>query len=238
MRYAIISDIHSNLEALQTALDYLSSAKIDKYINLGDVVGYGADPKDCLKIAAELSETIICGNHDKAVFTPKLLSWFNPLAREAVEWTCGQLSEDEIGKLKDFPMKRIEDDFTLVHGSPNSPEEFKYLTMMREAGPAFHSFDNWICFVGHTHIPQVFIDKENITGYLEPGKFSLRRDERYIINCGSIGQPRDMDKRLSFGIFDDKENVLEIVRLEYDAKKAGEKIKKAGLPEYFADRLL
>jgi diadenosine tetraphosphatase ApaH/serine/threonine PP2A family protein phosphatase len=238
MRYAILSDIHSNLEALERALDYLSDQNIDKYWVLGDLVGYGANPQEVCDRLFKLTDVIILGNHDQAIFDAKLLDWFNQDARTALEWTKTQLNQETKDKLAKLPYIRIENDVTLTHSSPNYPEEYSYIFEWKDVEPVFSVFKTRFCFIGHTHVPQLFSEKAQISRYLEEGTCLLDRSERYLINCGSVGQPRDYDKRLSCGILDDKDDVLDIVRLEYDKRKAADKIRSQGLPAFLADRLL
>jgi len=238
MRYAILADIHSNLEALQTALDYLTDQKIDKYWILGDLVGYGANPQEVCDQVFNLTEVIILGNHDQAVFDFQLLDWFNQDARKALEWTRTQLNQETIKKLSELPYMRIEDKVTLTHSHPDHPEKYAYIFEWKDAETAFKVFKTPLCFIGHTHVPQLFSEKAQISRYLEEGTCLLQSNERYLINCGSVGQPRDYDKRLSFGILDDQDETLDIVRLDYDKEKAADKIRAEGLPSFLADRLL
>jgi diadenosine tetraphosphatase ApaH/serine/threonine PP2A family protein phosphatase len=132
----------------------------------------------------------------------------------------------------------ITSDATLAHGSPDQPEEFHYLFSVADARPSFRAFQTPLCFVGHTHIPSLFMESAFSMDYLPPGLYPLKKDERYILNPGSVGQPRDRDPRLALGIFDDEKWTFELVRLEYDNRKAAQKIRKAGLPDFLAARLL
>ncbi len=238
MRYAILSDIHSNLEALETAAGHAETKQIDRWIVLGDTVGYGANPNECFEWVVNHAQLFIMGNHEKAVIDPKLREWFNPLAREAIIWTAGILAEPLKKRIADLPFLKIEKGITWTHGSPDKPEDFRYLTRFEDAAPSFQSMENDVCFVGHTHVPCCFCLSRKSTEYLAPGVTELAAGERYILNPGSVGQPRDRDPRLAFGIYDDTAKTFEIIRLEYDNQKAAEKIRKAGLPRYLADRLL
>lgn len=238
MRYALFSDIHSNWEALETALEYLSKEKIDEYWVLGDCVGYGANPNECFCWVLENARVALMGNHEKAVLDVELRDWFNPDARRAIEWTADVLKKEYQNKIPRLNYLHITPSTTLAHGSPDEPEEFRYLFSFRDARSSFRSFETPICFVGHTHVPSLFTESAETATYLTPGNYRLKREERYIVNPGSVGQPRDRDPRLAFGIFDDEDWTFELVRLEYDNQKAASKIRKAGLPAFLADRLL
>ena len=238
MRYAILTDIHSNLEALETALDYLSNQKIDEYWTLGDNVGYGANPNECLEWVFTHARVILAGNHEKALVDRKILDWFEGSARTAILWTAGVLQPGSREKISKLHYVHMTANATLVHASPNQPEEFHYLFSPEEARPAFRAFQTPLCFIGHTHVPTRFVESSRSAEYLPPGKYQLERGERYILNPGAIGQPRDRDPRLAFGIFDEDDWTFEVVRLQYDNQKAAGKIRDAGLPVHLAARLL
>ncbi|MBI4970331.1 MAG: metallophosphoesterase family protein [Candidatus Omnitrophica bacterium] len=238
MRCAIFSDTHSNWEALSTFLDYCHKNHIDRYWMLGDVVGYGADPQIVQKKVFEISDVVIRGNHDQAMVDDELLAWFNDEAKEAILWTRGQFDSKTKEKLASLPYSYVEGGVTLVHASPLNFDQFPYLITWKEAAEAFRYFNTPLCFIGHTHFPQIFLLKQKASSYLDEGIYPLDRNDRYIISCGSVGQPRDNDHRLAFGIFDDEAYTLELVRLEYPKEIAASKIRKAGLPRFFADRLL
>lgn len=240
MKYAIISDIHSNLEALQRALGEIQKRGCDKIICLGDVVGYGADPSECLKRVRESAGEIIMGNHDRAVEDIRLREYFNEWARTAIEWTARMLSEEEKAAIRQFVpiVINAKENITWTHGSVHEMGEFHYLFDTAEAGKSFDVLETRFCFFGHTHIPSIFSEKGKEVQYLPAGKSELSPNDRYLINPGSVGQPRDRNPELSFAFFDSKQFLLEIVRLDYDNQKAAEKIRKAGLPDFLADRLL
>ena len=238
MKYAVLSDIHSNWEALETALEYLAKEKIGEYWVLGDSIGYGADPNKCFCWVLENARVALMGNHEQAAVDPQLREYFNGYARTAIEWTADVLKEEYKKKIAGLRYLHITPSVTLAHGSPNEPKEFRYLLSSEEAHASFRVLETPICFVGHTHIPSRFTASSEEGEYLPPGRYPLKKKERYILNPGSVGQPRDQDPRLSFGIFDDEDWAFEIVRLKYDNEKAAAKIRKAGLPAYLADRLL
>ena len=237
MRYAILADIHSNWEALETAVHYLAKKKINEVWVLGDTVGYGANPNECFDWVIQHARVALMGNHEKAVIEPSLREEFNPEAKIAVAWTAEVLKPEHQKKIRGLPYLHIRSSSTAAHGSPDEPETFRYLFSFADARPSFAVFKTPICFVGHTHYPALFTESKGTTDYLAAGKYALKKEERYIINPGSVGQPRDWNPRLGFGIFDDEEWTFEQVRLEYDYRKAAEKIRQAGLPASLADRL-
>jgi len=238
MRHAILSDIHSNWEALETAVHYLKKQKIDEYWVLGDTIGYGANPNECFAWMFQNARVALAGNHERAVVDPRILEWFNTEARRAVEWTAEVLDPEYQKKIPELRYLHITLSSTLTHGSPDRPDEFRYLFSFEDARRSFHAFETPLCFVGHTHVPSIFYEATESMSYLREGVYELARNERYILNPGSVGQPRDRDPRLAFGIFDDRDWTFEVVRLEYDNRKAAEKIRQAGLPTFLADRLL
>ena len=239
MRIAIISDIHSNLEALQKSISIIEENKVDKIICLGDVVGYGANPKECLKIIHEISSFILLGNHDQAAADVRYTESFTVYANVAARWTNKILTESEKELLLSFPLSIESDGITYVHASPYRPSEWDYISNYEDAFFNFSYFNNNICFVGHSHIPEIFMEDYNEYQLVRNSvKLKCMPDKKYIINVGSVGQPRDRDWRLSFGIFDDKTYEYENIRSEYDVQSAAKKIVDAGFPHYLANRIL
>jgi diadenosine tetraphosphatase ApaH/serine/threonine PP2A family protein phosphatase len=232
MRVAIISDIHSNLEALQKALEIIDERKAEEIICLGDLVGYGANPNECVELTRKRASRILLGNHDQAAFDLSQTEHFNRHARTAAYWTNQTLTEENLEFLKSLPFQHAIDDLTFVHASPRDPEQWEYVFSAHEAKTNFESFQTRICFVGHTHIPGIFPED------LKTQKSGVTRENRYIINVGSVGQPRDGNWKLSFGIFDTSAWTYDLIRSEYDVQSASEKIVAADLPRFLADRLL
>jgi predicted phosphodiesterase len=239
MIYALISDIHGNLEALQTVLECIKSykKKIDKIICLGDIVGYGADPNECIRITRAVSDIILAGNHDFAVCGQTSIENFNDYARAAVLWSRETLNHEEIHFLKELPLTYREKGIDFVHSSLHRPESWRYLSGTFDTQIDFQLMEQNVLFVGHTHIPVIFENAETKINRLNDSEFSLEPAKKYIINPGSIGQPRDRDPRASFAFFDSEKNFVEIIRVEYDIKEAQRKIFEAGLPEVLATRL-
>ena len=230
MRIAIISDIHSNLQALQKAFEIIAAKEIDDVYCLGDIVGYGAEPNECIEMLQTHGVLCIAGNHDQAVFDTSKAEHLNRYARTAIEWTARQLTSDHAAFLSRLPYTMAAHDCTFVHASPDKPEEWKYIITGYDALEYFQFFATPICWVGHSHISGVYCE--------DPASLHVERGKKYIINVGSVGQPRNRDNRLSFGIFDVDRWEYEHVAAEYDAGAAREKIIEAGLPPYLGDRLL
>ncbi|MDD5084588.1 MAG: metallophosphoesterase family protein [Candidatus Omnitrophica bacterium] len=238
MRIAIFSDVHGNLEALDEFAGWLDKHKIDRSFMLGDVIGYGADPLACHEKAKALANVSIKGNHEAALYSDEVLNEFTDWAREALVWTRDKVPPEVKDALSGLQLVYIEDKFTFVHGSLARPEAFDYIMGIHDAWPTFRHLSTPICFIGHTHVPYISMESEQRGAYISAGRYPLKRNERYIINVGSVGQPRDRDPRLAFATFDTESYELELVRLVYDNKKSAEKIIKAGLPHYLAERLL
>ena len=237
MKYGIFSDVHSNLEAFKAVLDVYYRERIDHYIFLGDIIGYGADPAECLARLCELKAVTVAGNHDWAVagkFSPNNL---NVYAREAIFWTQKKLKKEDLTYLAGLNLTVEVDDFVCVHGSLKSPHDFNYIFDLDDATEDFNFLNKKIYFIGHTHRPGIYCqDKEN-TSYINQSKLTLEEDKRYLINIGSVGQPRDGDPRASFCIYDNEINSIEIIRVGYDIAKAASAILNEGLPPMLANRL-
>ncbi len=231
MRIAIISDIHSNLEALTKAFEIIETKNVDEIVCLGDIVGYGANPNECVELIKKRVKYVIMGNHDYAVAVDsRELAYFSSHARESDLWTRDVLTRENLEFLKSLPFTIQLKNLLFVHSSPAQPREWEYIFTEPQAKVQFHYFNEKICFIGHSHIPGIFPESGFYNGKLE-------KNIRYIINVGSIGQPRDGDWRLCFGIFDTTTWTYEQIRSEYDVEKTAEKIIRNGLPEFLARRL-
>lgn len=238
MRYAIISDIHGNLEAFKAVLEALKDERIDDYLSLGDVVGYGADPKECIKLLKSVNPKVaIAGNHEWGALGLKNTEDFTDIAGTAVAWTRNILDADELEYLRSFGLVHEDEKMALAHGTLNSPEEFYYIFDTDDAQATISEMRSPLCFIGHTHVPGIFVSEEGKLSVIDASSIRLDNDNKYIVNAGSIGQPRDGDNRSSYVIYDDEEFTLDIKRVEYDVKKAQERILRAGLPARLAARL-
>ncbi len=247
MRYAVLSDIHGNLEALTAVMDVLAGQRIDHYLCLGDVVGYGADPGACLDRLAACQATVVSGNHDAACIGKLEMGWFNEAARAAVLWTRDQLGFTELDVLRRWPLTATVDGLTLVHGTLRHPARFEYLVDVAQAMDTMTTCRTLMCLVGHTHVPCVIeFDRMQrkilrfLTSPAELTEMSFRDDPsalRYVVNPGSVGQPRDGDPRASVMVIDTSEKRMAIHRVAYDIASAQRKIRETGLPGFLADRL-
>ncbi len=238
MRYAIISDIHGNLEALNTVLEYIGKKKIPHTLCLGDVVGYGASPDECATLLRVRGIPTILGNHD-AVACGQEEPWgFNPIALSAVVWTTEHLSPENVDWLKSLPSSLEYESFLAVHATPEE-SEWDYMFTWEETLPYIARLreQNYrVCFFGHTHCPGIF-SEDGVYALDDDSKFTLDPEKIFLINPGSVGQPRDDDSRASFGIFNTETEEYELVRLEYDVDAAAQRILDAGLPGFLAERL-
>ena len=238
MRYAILSDIHSNWEALERSLDYLAKEKIDEVWVLGDSVGYGANPNECFGWVLEKTRVALLGNHEQAVVDPGLRDWFTGDARRAIEWTAGVLKPEHQQRIKSLNFLHVASPLTAAHGSPDKPEEYRYLFSFEDARPSFRAFETPICFVGHSHLPMIFsLGQDGYIRLFRSGKTKLQKGAKVLVNDGSVGQPRDDDPRAACAVFDTEKQVVEIRRVPYDIRSAQQKILQAGLPRILASRL-
>lgn len=240
MKIGIISDIHGNVEALQAVLEKLKN--VDKIVCLGDIVGYGADPVYCIEKIRELEAPCIMGNHEGAVTGELDLQYFNEDARQAIQWTKRQLKNRDFGYLSRLKRKiTISQDILGVHGSPRQPL-WEYILDKQTAEEIFNHFDFKIYFIGHSHIAGYFSfhQKNQVVHYfsaINGAEIAIQKDYSYIINCGSVGQPRDRNPQASFAIFDTEQLIVHIIRIDYPIAKAQDKINRANLPGFLAERL-
>jgi predicted phosphodiesterase len=240
MKIGIISDIHSNSEAINSVLKNIK--EVDEIICLGDIVGYGADPNYCIEKIKDLNCKCIAGNHDFAVVEKVNINYFNYAARAAILWTSPQLKKENFNFLLNLK-KRIElkDSVLAVHGSPQNPL-LEYILDKDTASFIFSKFNFKIYFVGHSHLAGCFSFNENnnqvdYMNFSNGGCLEINKNKRYIINCGSVGQPRDGNPKASYGIYDQKNEIVNIYRVSYPINLTQDKIFNAGLPRNLAYRL-
>ncbi|MDF1755909.1 MAG: metallophosphoesterase family protein [Verrucomicrobiales bacterium] len=236
MRYAIFGDIHANLEALETVLYDAAEQKCTDYVCIGDIVGYNANPVECLNKVREMGCPVVKGNHDEEAILDTSLEGLNPLAKRAMEWTRDQLGEAEREWLRNLKLVRQVRDFTIVHATLDTPGGWTYVTNKFDAMASFSYQFTQLCFYGHTHTPRIYIKNESVEA-IDETTTTLELGRKYFINVGSVGQPRDGDWRSSYAIYDVETKRVEIRRLEYDIQTAQQKILDAGLPEMLAHRL-
>ena len=235
--FAILGDIHANLDALNVVLDDCRAQGVTDFLCTGDVVGYNACPHECMEIVRALGCPVVVGNHDYYVSSRQNLDDFNPAAAAVVEWTRKQLSVDEMRFLRDFPFVATKMGITLVHSTLDNPEGFGYVFDHLQAEAHFSHQVTPLCFHGHTHCPMIYEKSMNGVFRIDAQDFALPIGRKYFINVGSVGQPRDGDPRATYVIYDPKERKIRYRRLEYDIEAAQERVRRAGLPERLAARL-
>jgi predicted phosphodiesterase len=244
MRYAILADIHSNLVAFQAVLcDIESRGGFDEIWCLGDIVGYGPEPHDCIKLLRQYKHVCVAGNHDWAAISNIDISDFNPIAAEAILWTRKQLNTEDVNYLQNLSLKIKKDDFTLVHGSPRHPI-WEYLDVawlsIDDIVDNFKQFDTRFCMVGHSHKPIIFQQDSSGRCFAAnfPREMNLTSESnRLIINPGGVGQPRDGDPRASYAIYDSHVQVIYHYRVEYDITATQQKMMECNLPPPLIERL-
>jgi predicted phosphodiesterase len=236
MKYAIIADIHGNLEAFQVVLEDIRAQHADQVVCLGDVVGYNANPKECLQIVRDMNIPCVKGNHDEYCSSEDHLDGFNPHAADAVHWTRNQLNDEEKQWLRDLKYSRMVDNFTIVHATLDAPQRWGYVFDKLAAAASFPYQNTQLCFFGHTHVPVAFMRDTVVRGGTY-SKFKVDASKKYFINVGAVGQPRDNNPKCAYVVYDTTAATIEIRRLEYDIAAAQAKILAAGLPERLAERL-
>ena len=237
MRYAVLSDVHGNLEALRAVLADAAD-RADAVLCLGDTVGYGADPGPCVEMVGERATTWVAGNHEYAVTGRIAMDWFNAYARAAAEWTRGRLDPECLAYLDGLPLVAEIGDATLVHASPARPEEWDYVLSREDGFAVLRAFATRLCFIGHSHVPGAWSVASSGLEH-ERGAVRLRLEDgrRYLVNVGSVGQPRDRDVRAAYAIWDEEGRAVESRRVPYDVETARRKIVATGLPSALGDRL-
>jgi predicted phosphodiesterase len=236
MRYAVIADIHANLEALEVVLADSKEQKCTHYCCVGDVVGYNANPKECLDIVRSMGMPVVKGNHDEYCSSEEDLEGFNPHAAEAVNWTRKQLSTEDRQWLRDLKYVRLVASFSMVHATLDGPQRWGYVFDKLAAAASFTYQNTAVCFFGHTHVPVAFVRDSVVRGGTY-SKFKTEPGKKYFVNVGAVGQPRDGNPKCGYVIYDLNEGTIELRRLDYDIEKAQKKIMAAGLPQRLADRL-
>jgi len=238
MKIALISDIHSNLEAFQAVMASLAGHEIEKVMFLGDIVGYGANPNECIDLLRSVADCYIAGNHDYAAVNKTDISYFNPYAQEAVLWTQEVLTRENALFLSSLPLTDALYDFMIVHSTPLHPELWDYVVYVSDAQIGFRNFTQQLCFIGHSHHPGIFVQDRAGRIFAEDQlTIKVKEGNRYIINIGSVGQPRDGNPLSSYGLYDTETNEYRLIRVEYNIALAQQKILAAGLPRFLAERL-
>ncbi|TFE66865.1 metallophosphoesterase [Methylacidiphilum sp. Yel] len=241
MKIAFLSDIHGNLEALESVLEEIAKIKVDKIICLGDVVGYGAEPSRCLRKIREQAEIILMGNHDYYCSLPQIpeamTNQLNPIALKAIHFTRSILSKEEKQFLASLPLIWQNEDLMAVHSNFRSPTSWQYVLSNEEAEENFRAASFRIGFLGHTHIVALFVQNDHSVFQFRFKRLFLKENFRFLLNVGSVGQPRDGDPRATFVVYQTENYEATLYRVAYDIEKSALKIKNANLPIQLAERL-
>jgi diadenosine tetraphosphatase ApaH/serine/threonine PP2A family protein phosphatase len=242
VKYAIFSDVHGNLEALDAVLAHAQRQQVEFHICLGDVIGYGADPNECVNRVRSLPRAVcLKGNHDAAAVDTQERAFFHEVALEGIHFSETQLSAENTAFLRALPyVYRDHARFMAVHASPFRPEEWEYVLDQVGAERAFEAMSpHRAAFIGHSHAPVVFVDDGSVQRFPAHEALALELDRyRYVMNVGSVGQPRDGNPDAAYAVLDDASESVRLYRVRYDREKAAEKILRAGLPPVLAERLL
>jgi predicted phosphodiesterase len=236
MKYAIIADIHANLEAFQVVLHDIEKQKCTHVACLGDVVGYNANPKECLDTVRAMNIPCVKGNHDEYCSSEQPMEGFAPHAAEAGNWTRARLREEDRCWLRELKFLRLVSNFTIVHATLDAPQRWGYVFDKLAAAASFTYQNTPVCFFGHTHVPVAFIRDSVVRGGTY-SKFKVEPGRKYFVNVGAVGQPRDGNPKAAYVIYDMDEGSIELRRLDYDIPGAQKKILDAGLPPRLAERL-
>ena len=237
MLHAIVSDIHGNLEALEAVLKDLERHRPAHIACLGDFVGYGASPNECIERLRPMIEAAVVGNHDLAAIGRVRLGGFNSDAAAAARWTDHRLSAENRAWLETLPYSLPWRGALLVHASPLHPEDWNYVLTPADAEAEMDSCAETLVLIGHSHYPGAFELEQGHARYTRAEEIALLPGRRYLVNVGSVGQPRDGDARAAYLLYDDRERLLRHVRLDYDVDSAMNRIRGAGLPTFLAERL-
>jgi diadenosine tetraphosphatase ApaH/serine/threonine PP2A family protein phosphatase len=235
-RYAILGDVHANIEALQATIEDARQQGVTDFVCVGDIVGYNANPCECVDLVREIECVTVRGNHDHYCSHDERLEDFQPLAANVIDWTRRQLRETHVRWLSGLPLSRVVGGFTLVHSTLDMPDHWGYVFDLLDAEAHFNYQTTALCFHGHTHVPLVF-EKRNDLIRAEPAKFRVSFGSKYFVNTGSVGQPRDGIPRCSYVLYNQKLREVEFRRVSYDVELAIDRNRRAGLPDRLSERL-
>jgi len=236
MRFAIFGDIHANLHALDAVLADAREQSCTHFVCMGDIVGYNAFPKECLDLIRKLECPVVKGNHDEQASMLGDQDGFNPLAEEAMNWTREQISQEDKDWLRSLRLQRQVRDFTIVHATLDTPHKWGYVFNQLDAAASFSYQHTAVCFIGHTHSPKAYV-RDGSVRTIPLDVLVLQKGKRYLINVGSVGQPRDGDWRSAYCVYDTANSELHLRRIEYDLPAAQNAVLEAGLPRKLAERL-
>ncbi|MBD3346198.1 MAG: metallophosphoesterase [Chitinivibrionales bacterium] len=239
MRYAIISDIHGNLEALEAVIRDIDERSVDKVICLGDIVGYYPDPNDCVDLVKKRSDLCLAGNHDYAAIGRVDTRTFTYYAYAAMEWTKRNISSESKKHLSSLQLTAQVDNMFCTHSSPSTREQWAYVFPDSELA-VFEAFNSLVCrlnFIGHTHWPSIMLQEQDKIILHSTHSIKLDASHFYLINVGSVGQPRDFDPRSCYALYDSDEQHVSLIRVRYDFTLTQKKIAANNLPTFLAERL-
>jgi diadenosine tetraphosphatase ApaH/serine/threonine PP2A family protein phosphatase len=242
MRIGVLGDVHGNMEALTAVVAAMRADGIDEWVQVGDIVGYGPEPSACIDVIRDLQCAVCLGNHDAAVLGLLDTAYFNNFARTAIHWTRQQLRASDLEYLRALQLVVRKPDYTVVHGTLHMPEQFGYVLSPVEALDSLRLQETRLCFVGHSHVPAIYMQRSSgpqdlDVVYQSEAEVSYQPYQRVLINVGSVGQPRDEDPRAAYVVVDTATQIASIRRVSYDIAGVQRKIRKAGLPEMLANRL-
>jgi len=238
MRIAIISDIHANLEALTAVLEDIENRNVEHIYCLGDVVGYGCNPRECLELVSKNCEIKLVGNHEFMAMNLISEEVCNSDARESLKWTQDQLTDYEMTLIEEYEIDRTVGDFHFVHSSPHEPEQWNYILDPVHTDLAFKALKANYCFVGHSHVPIICVERPDDQPRMKTGHNIVMDEEyRYIVSVGSVGQPRDNDPNACYVTVDTDSLDVNYHRVKYDVAKTQQKMTQAKLPEMLVKRL-
>ena len=237
MKYGILGDIHANLEALEAVLEDMEKQGVKKFVSVGDLVGYGANPIECIDIVRNrLKATVTAGNHDFAAVDKLNIDFFNAYARESALLTRKTLPEEHKAYIRSLKLVEYCDNFTVVHSTLYSPELFEYIQTSYDAHLSFEQQTTPLSFMGHSHVPVNFFKRKNVSFNMDT-EVKIDENTKIMVNVGSIGQPRDENPDAVSVVYDSDEALIRVSRVRYDVEKAARKIVSSGLPEILAERL-
>ncbi len=238
MKLALISDVHGNLQALQSVLEDIGRIEHDRLLFLGDAVGYGANPNEVVRLIATECDVCIMGNHDACALGLTQIDYFNSYAKQALEFTMSILDSESVRLISEYQTVGEMDEMLFTHATPSRPTDWNYCISAVQAAREFERFSTQACFIGHSHFPMVFSRNGSDTvGLLPPSDVTLKPDHKYLINVGSVGQPRDGDPRSCYVHFDTVTRELTYRRVSYDIESAQKAMTEKGLPDYLVKRL-
>ncbi len=237
MKYGILGDIHANLEALEAVLEEMESQGVKKHVSVGDLVGYGANPVECIDIVrGRLKAVVTAGNHDFAAVDKLNIDFFNAYARESALWTRKTLPDEHKAYIRSLKLVEYCDNFTVVHSTLYSPELFEYIQTSYDAHLSFEQQTTPLSFMGHSHVPVNFFKRKNVSFNMDT-EVKIDENTKIMVNVGSIGQPRDENPDAVCVVYDSDNAMIRVTRVRYDVEKAARKIVSSGLPEILAERL-